>query len=254
MRKRQMIFLPLLTLVLGVVGWFLRQKQLVTGFDAQGLSVPGDRWALALIVLSVATALLLALLVARLKPREELDATALALHGPAYPVVMLLASAALLAGALIGFVSVRGGERDVLRVDVLSLCALVAAVCTAVFSLTLYRRGDPKKCGILAVLPVFFLCIWLIIAYREQAANPVKLAFIYEILAIICGTLGFYYVASMIFTRPRPRAAVFFGLLCIYFILVCVEETGTISDYLYFAFLALSMMGWSVSLLRNAFQ
>lgn len=112
---RRYFYLPILSLIFGVAGAFFRDRQLATGFDESGLAVGGNVWAVLLVVLSAVTAVIFILFLLNFKPANSMDGTEIGLHTPVYPIICVLASAALLVAGMIGIVEYIRYETDILR-------------------------------------------------------------------------------------------------------------------------------------------
>lgn len=248
---RKCYYLPILSLLLGVAGAFFRERQMATGFDSDGLAVYGNIWAILLAVLSAVAAVLFILFLFKLKTAGPVDGAEIGVRTPVYPVVCGVASAFLLAAGMIGLIEYIRFETDILRNLLLSAFAVITALCTASVSLVIYKGKDMKNTGIISTLPVFFMCFWLIVAYREHAANPVIYDYVYQMLAIICGTMGFFYSAGFVFGKNKPARAVFFMLMSVFFSLVIIAETQTIADIMFFVFLCVYMFTRAFSVLHN---
>ena len=61
----------------------------------------------------------------------------------------------------------------------------------------------------LSVLPVLFFCLWLVVFYKENAANPILWSYGMEILAIAMCLLAVFRLSAYLFYRAKPRRAIF---------------------------------------------
>ena len=61
----------------------------------------------------------------------------------------------------------------------------------------------------LSVLPVLFFCLWLVVFYKENAANPILWAYGMEILAIAMCLLAVFRLSAYLFYRAKPRQTIF---------------------------------------------
>lgn len=253
MRKHSL--LPILALLGGVLGSVFRQKQLETGMEAEtGLPIPGNIYSILLILLTLILAAMLMVFLRKLRLSQFRGGLELGLPTVVYPVVTSLGSLALFASGVIGLVGyfVTSPGEDMLKNLFLSAFALVCALATGIFSLGVYRQRSLRRHGVAAIIPVFFTCLWLIVDYRDQSSNPVILSYVYETFALICGILGFYYASGFVFNRYSPSKAVFFQLMCVYFLIVCVAETVGLMSLLSYIFLGIYMIVYAVSILRSA--
>lgn len=56
----------------------------------------------------------------------------------------------------------------------------------------------------LSVLPVLFFCLWLVVFYKENAANPILWSYGMEILAIAMCLLAVFRLSAYLFYRAKP--------------------------------------------------
>lgn len=250
--------LPAAAIVCGVVGCILRICELKTGFEPDtGLALPGAPAAWALILCSAAVFVLLLLLARRLNtagvPAEYGRAFA-ARNSMLYIVCMVLAAFALLgAGVLLVLAFLRGSSASPVRLILAALCIL-SCFCVLYTGKCNYRTESAGKFSAALLLPAYTCCLWLIVAYQIQAGNPVQLEYIYGLFAIIAALLSQYYVAGFSFERPKPRRAILFTLLAIYFSIVTLadrHDSAFTALYLFVIFLSLAS---AAALLSNLEQ
>lgn len=240
---RKEILFPATAVVLGGVGFGLRKWELATAFEPEtGLVTPGMPSTAALIFLSVVAAVLF-LFFAWGKHSmfsggydEAFAAKDNRLYmGSVVLAAFLLLGAAVLKGMSLSTLFRTAADRAAMGaggnpVLALFLPLLVAVLCvvSAVCILSAGRkcyRGEPiGRYSFLPLAPAYLCCLWLIAAYQGRAADPVVQDYIYELLAIICALLSFYYVASFSFEKPKTRRAIFFSLLAVYFGLVTLAD------------------------------
>ena len=244
---RKEILLPVSAVVLGAGGLALRRWELATAFEESGLVTPGMPSTLALGGLSIAAAVLFLVLALLLRPAEgtetqTLKGDTLALSSTVLGAFLMLGSAALgclelgaqfrQAAALAA--QGKGGNPmlAVLLPFVLALLCLGSGVSLLSLGKDCYRGGGVRRFSGTALLPAYTCCIWLISAYQGRASDPVVQDYLYELLAIICALLAFYYVAGSAFERPRPGKTMFFSLCAVYFSLVTLADEHSAAELL----------------------
>lgn len=236
---KRILFTLLLPVVCGAGGFCLRRQQLLTGFESTGLAVPGNLYAWLLIALSLVTAAACLLLCRQCRHVPQSYNEAFSSTGNAfYLFFVALAALLLLASGAVGLWSfvTQGGT----WLELLQWClCLASAVCVITVALGNFRyRGRRAEAGgrrenslALLVLP-YTVCLWLVTAYQEVSADPVKLNYVYRILAIICILLATYYIAGFSFQRAAPKRCLTFSLLGVYLSIVALADAGSWSTRL----------------------
>lgn len=246
---RKEILLPVSAVVLGAGGLALRRWELATAFEETGLVTPGMPSTLALGALSIVAAVLFLALALLLRPVEgkrteeaTLKGDTLALSSTVLGAFLLLGSAAL--GCLelgaqfrqAAALAAQGkGGNPVLAVLLpfaLTLLCLGSGVSLLSVGKDAYRGGGVRRFSGTVLLPAYTCCIWLISAYQGRASDPVVQDYLYELLAIICALLDFYYVAGSSFEHPRPGKTMFFSLCAVYFCLVTLADEHSAAELL----------------------
>ena len=219
------VILPvLLALAGGAGGRLVRRWELKSAFDAGGLPVPGAPASICLILLSVCLTLVLAAVCLRAKPLCKENTIDLAGNGNwAHLVLCTLAAAHLLIASLFGLRNeLTSGLMSPLHMILWLLCIL-SFVCVLSSSLAGFR-GKPLNYNAALLAPAYAFCVWLVVLYQQQSAEPVRLIYVYRLLAVICALLAFYFAAGLSFRLPRPRLYVLFALLGIYFGLIALAD------------------------------
>ena len=245
------LILPLaLALAGGVAGFFLRRWELVSAFDANGLPAPHSAPTLLLIALCLVLAAAFLLLLRRPKyqPADYNEAFS-AKNNWLWLVGMALSAAAILFAGLVG-----------LRYDGYCslLCKLTNFLCLLSFVCILASawnnfQGKPLRFSLTLLVPGYTLCLWLVSAYQQRAADPVVLDYVYEMLAIICTLIGLYFSAGYSFARPKFRRCTLFGLLGLFFTLVTLADPHTTADRLMLLFMLLYQLSHLTALLYHGF-
>ena len=248
------VILPvLLTLAAGQGGWLLRRWELASAFDADGLPIPGAPASVCLILLSVCLALVLAVACLRPQPlQKDLGPGICAGKNWAYLVFCALAAAHLLIAGLRGLKDeLLWGAPRILHLLLWALCIL-SFFCVLSAALTGFR-GKSRKYNAMLLAPAYTFCVWLVVVYQQQSAEPVVLVYVYELLAIICALIAFYFAAGLSFGNPRPRFYVLFALLSIYFGMVTLADNHDLSAQLLLCFSLLYHMANTAVLLRRMY-
>lgn len=249
----QVILLPLLAVVGGLGGFFLRRRELATAFEDSGLAIPGVPVTLALIALSLILALVFALLCRGGANKLSTYGDAFSVPGcRAYLAVTAVAAACLLAAALLGLkAELSSGAPRLLRLLLYGMC-VVSFACVASTAVN-NLRGQGRQYSLALLLPAYTCCLWLVVAYQQRAADPVVLDYVYELFAIICTLLGFYFTAGFSFGRIKPWRCAFFCLLSVYFGIVTLADGHDMSTRLLFLFSILYQLATVTVLLYRAF-
>lgn len=247
------VLLPFLAVVGGAAGFFLRRWELSTAFETTGLVTPWSPASVLLIALSIAVAVVFALLCR--KPNNQLKTYDDAFFAPGnrlYLAALALASACLLVAALFGLRSeMFAWPRNFLRLALWALC-IAAFFCVLSIALSNFRCTG-RKYNVKLLIPAYAFCLWLVSAYQQHAADPVVLNFMYELFAIVCSLLGLYFAAAFSFAKPRVWRYAFFSLMGIYFSMVTLADIHDRAAQLLYLFAILYQLATVSVLLKNAF-
>lgn len=249
----KVFLLPLLAVISGIGGFFLRRWELSTAFDSSGLATPWTPASVMLIVLSIVLALVVAFLCR--KQKNELKTYGDAFFAPGnwcYLAVIAFASACLLVASLVGFRrEMTLFPRNILRMLLWVLC-IVAFFCVLSIALSNFRSIS-RKYNVTLLIPAYAFCLWLVSAYQKHAANPVVLDYVYELFAIICTLLGLYFAAAFSFAKAKVWRCAFFSLMGIYFSIVTLADNHNRATQLLYLFAILYQLATVAVLLKNAF-
>ena len=228
--------LPLVSVLGGFGGLFLRRMQLETAFEpASGLPIPGAPATMALLALSLAVAVALFFL-ARGGARVPTPYSAAFQYGcvPCF-IIAEVGVACLATGAammLFGWRDAGGGA--------LALCCglfmLLAASCLSIITARNSRNGWKGEGSVLLLAPPFACCLWLMLSYQSWARDPVVNDYMFALFAVIATMLAFYYMAAYSFGQPKETLTLFFGGLAVYFCIICLADTYILTspDSLFF--------------------
>jgi len=242
------------TVIMGIFGAFLRWLQIQNIFEADtGLAAPHSPWSYALIAFVVLFAVLLGLWIRHLKS-VDFPSKYPNVYSKSIPFVTI-------AAGLIGAVMAIGGVLTLVRAVKTSgtvfdlVLGLFTLLCAAGISTFIISTSKPEKknSGYFgAISIVFYLCYWLIAAYKFSAADPVIWHFAPRLLAISATVLAFYFIAGFVFNKPRPLASLYFGMLGTFMCIITLADAYPIGEQLIaFGFVA-SMTLLSFSQINSA--
>ncbi len=214
----------------GAFGFFARWLQLSSAMDAEtGLMRGGAAASRVLVALCILVAAVQLLYTLRLRGRLS-DAP-----GPAYfeggsPAYRFFCAAmgllTVLGGILLLIVSIRGSV-SLLKL-VLALLAVFAGLSMAALSLSA-TASLPTRC-LCCTVPVLFFCFWMIVAYKEDASNPVVWSFCMRILALAANTLGWFYVAGLAYGKPKRAHMLFFCQLAPFLSILTMADHSSLGE------------------------
>ena len=243
------------TVIAGIIGFILRRIELKTVFDPETmLAEPGAAVTWILIAFSVLFLAAMAFLLRRagaLAVEKGLPG-AFGSYSPVPFYITALGCLAIFAGGvLLGVKVARLPGRNTADA-VLALFAILSAVSAVYCAYSAFRRVSGSELGLFAVIPVVFLCYWLILSYRQRAIDPVLLDYVYEIMALVFLLLGFYYIAGFNFGHIRPRNALFCMNGAIYLGIVTLADGHSLYAALIYVGLIMIMLVSSMLLASNA--
>lgn len=235
---RKEIWIPLSALALGAGGLLLRRWELATAFEPDtGLVTPGMPATLALGALSAAAVAYFLALAFRCRKgggeKKGLAGDTLVLSSMVLGAFLMLGSAALSllelgAGLRESAAIARStGSNPVLSLllpFLLAVLCLTSGVCLLAVGKACYQGTGVARSGGALLAPAYTCCVWLVAAYQGRASDPVVLDYLFELLAIICALLAFYYLAGFAFDRAYPGRLTFFSLCAVYFSLVTLAD------------------------------
>ncbi len=263
---RKAVILPGAVLAAGIGGFFLRRWELAAAFEPDtGLPIPGAPATLSLIGLSALVAIALLLLCRGRHNTFEggYDQAFGAKGNTLYITAMVLAAFLLLASGVLLLLGLPAGYRTALETQgmnpVLSTLPkiLQAALTLGCFFCVLalgknsYRGEGKGKYSFPLLMPAYMACMWLISAYQTRAGDPIRLNYIYELMAIITALLGFYFMAGFSFGRGKVFVTSLFSLLGVYFSVVTLADTHDLATMLLFGFSIFYLLAGVTALLDN---
>lgn len=223
---------PVLALVFGVVGFGFRRWQLMTCFDENGLVVYGTATLALMGFTAAAVAVLAALCLVRKWPEKELGVLLKEDNGKA--------KYALQGTALFYLMALLGLGQHIMDQDLSvfltemraeGLLTLLLAVCNvlAVVSAALLPMSDGKKGFGGAAAPGLLClngCVWLIKSYHTHANDPVTMEYIWVVMAAVAAMLGWRYVCSMAYSKPKNKWAMLWAVLTLLLSVIALADGG----------------------------
>jgi hypothetical protein len=253
--RKSAVAVPISALIAGAFGFIIRSMEVNTAFEsATGFAKRGATSTTILIVLSVLVivlALLYAVLTGRRLKAENDFSKAFAPKGFLYlGVSFLLALGWIVADVLYFFDKSGAGAVTILDIIWIFLAAVTA------FSLIFLARGAYKGRGgtellLFSIIPSIFFCYWLIILYKDNAANPVLLSYSFQTLAIAAVTLSFYFSAGFVFKKTVTGRALFSFLISIFFCAVVLADHISLPVRMFFGITLVFQLMNSIVFIRN---
>ena len=201
--------------------------------------------------MAVAAVLLLSVLKMRIFPVAGGHREAFHIDNPAFAAAAVAACFLLFfygAAEVLGFVRDQPHLISRLLLAAMTIWAAASMLFTVQSS---YRGGQREEYGLILLVPIFFACFWLILSYRDRAADPVILDYIYELFAIICFVLALYFVAGFAFGKPKVHRTAFVSTLGVYFSIVTLADAHGMGKTAAFAGIAIYQAVTAMILLKN---
>ena len=259
---RKDVFLPILALAGGVVGFVLRYWQLATALDQQAMLFRSG--APATLVLIVSLAVLAAAILILSRGGAIPTDYPKAFHCPSTGYMTLMAAGGFLmfAAAALGFLEAvsqlhlwQAGLAP--NLPIMPLLTAVLAVPAGMAALLLgkgnYRATLPPSHPLLAALPAYALLPWIVALYQANSRQPEPMLFAFSLLGAICAEIGFYAAACFAFDRPRPKTCLASSLMAIVLMLTSLADRPGF----FYAVMCLScvllLLAQSYALLRSMF-
>lgn len=221
-------FIPLLSLLAGGVGFYLRRVELDTAFEpVTGLAIRGDTSTTVLVIATMlffilATAFSVFISQKFISPNNFSNTFSSYLVN--YPLTVIPVCILWVGGSIVHLINLR--LADLLQsYDVYFIVlSLLAAISIILFTIEMFQNLKRKAAYALSLMPIVFLCFWLIMLYRQNAANPVLQSYVYQCLAIVASILTFYYTAGFLYGKPSSSKAVAVYCVTIFLCVVAIAD------------------------------
>lgn len=221
----------------GAGGFFLRKTQLETVFDeVSGLAERMAPVSVALAALCAAFSAVCVIAVLgfmRGKAVQEKYEKAFSLNS-LLPVGLYFALG--LIGAVGGILYWLSAPKPMFGLPIVeavfAVLALFSAIAVIVLAVRAFKGSAGVEMGLFSVIPPIFMCFWLVLTYRDNAANPVLLDFFYECLGYAAASLAFYFAAGFVYGKCKPRLTLITHLLGICFLTASIAAANDVSAVL----------------------
>lgn len=180
---------------------------------AELLSQTGGDFTTLYIALCASVLLLCAAAVLLLNRERELPDDAEDLPAPLwYKAARVLAALAFFTAAYFTYTGVYDLSRAITLVQTVFLAACGV---TCVFGAA--GRRSVEQSRLAGLFPLYYICFFLLIFYRDNANNPRLYSFALEIITLLAVMLALYFTVGMRFERHKPFLRVFSVLLGLFF-------------------------------------
>ena len=220
--------LPFLSLGAGISGYYIRSIELATVFDpVTGLAQRDAFISMVLIGVSCFVFLVTIIFSIRASIRYTVAAdydNAFGTDSFTYPAIYTAIGTVWLVATLVYFFGYYVMGDDDLIIRIFSISSASAAIFLIIFSLEVYKNPRRKFLSFLSVIPTLFMCLWLILVYRDNASNPVLFSYAYKILAIVFAAMGCYFSSSFAIGKPVIGKAIVSYVGAIYFCVLTLAD------------------------------
>lgn len=234
---------------MGIFGAFLRWLQIQNTFDTEtDLFVSNSPWSYAVVVFFVLFAIVLFRWVRGMK-----DLRFPSKYPEVYSENLPFSS---IAAIFIGAIMAVGGVMTILRSVrtsqsafdlILGFVTFISAAGLVAFIMAAGKSGKKSDGKFGAISNVFYICFWLIAAYKFSAAEPAIWAFAPKLLSLSAVLLAFYFIAGFVFNKARPLSALYFSLLSVFLCIITLADLYPIGEKIITVgiIIALSLLSFS---------
>lgn len=215
---KQAKFLPVLMLVLCLPGVVVRALHLLNGFDiGTGLPAVGDSWVWYFTALLVLAAVIYAVLCVPLRKANTLSfEQLLGTQHPLFRMAAVLSGLLIIVGGLAYFyLTMTTGEEDAAGwAKLLEIVYAVVSVLCGVCAIGLAKAQGSEmtsQSAKLTLVPLLWSCLHLLVNYRMTCVDPKLASFAFGLVADVILVLAFYYLARLLYGKPRPALFAFFS-------------------------------------------
>lgn len=253
--RKSAVVMPLVALIAGALGFIIRYLEVTTVFDSEtGLAERGSPISYALIgltLLVIAGAILFAALSSGKYRAESEFVEAFAPRGFLYIVVSFLIGFAWLAAVVLYYLNISAVDSVSVIDWVFVFLSALSAISVIFMARAAYKGKGGSEVLLFSVVPAIFFCFWLIILYKNNAANPVLLSYCYLTLAIAAAALSSYFTAGFVFNKAGCGKAIFCYLLSVYFSVVVLADNTDLPVKIIFGVTAINQFMNTVVFMRN---
>ena len=260
---RKDIFLPVLALAGGAVGFLLRLWQYASAYDpATELFTHGAPASLALVVWTVLMGAL-ALLLGRGGAASEKPEQSFLCPSTGYMTVMTAGGMCFLLSAAAGVPELMyqyqawqiDPQHNMLPVafGLSVLFCLVGSIGALVSGRNNYRGVTGLQVRAPAALPAYAALPWLMALYQEDSRDPILIRVFVPLLAAVFLLLALYQQAAFFYRRPHPVRFTFFAVMGITLGLTSLADRPGLFQILSTLSFVLCTLGGLAALSRNRF-
>ena len=241
--KKSAALITVLTVVAGIIAAVLRRIECNTIFNDEGLAERGAPISIILIIFCVLfAAVVVGFTVSKTGNRTVTGRYESVFHTetPAMLVISAVLGAAMIAAGYLNYrTAAVGGTRAIVE-GAVGLLAALAGV--AFFALSFNAKRGKGGCMLASLLVTIFVCFYILVTYKKNAADPVLLDNMYVFLALCFSALASYYVAGFAFDRAAVKKTMTMSFISAFLcIIACVDRFGEWS-MVFFIFLAVYLL------------
>jgi hypothetical protein len=251
--RKLAIGLTFSTILLGAVAYFLRKTEIDTVFDpVSGLTNPAPVTYI-LAGVSACAALVIFLFALGFRARKDVRdyETVFRQKTLIMPILSFLLFGLMVYAAFSYYDYVQKSMESILADSILALFAALSGVAFLTISINTYRRKNGPELPLCCFVIVIFFCYWLIMTYKQKAADPVLLDYVYDALALCSAALAAYYITGFCYHRGSVSKTLFFTNLSVYLCLIASVGSTPLPIKLFYIFTISVMLISSVTMLKN---
>ncbi|MDR0446314.1 MAG: hypothetical protein LBH17_04680 [Oscillospiraceae bacterium] len=235
----------------GWSGFFLRRLELQKAFEPDtGLPAAGNASTTAIIIYVFFILAVAAAVAILIRVRFEAKKTYREVFPPSGGQLVFnfaVCAAAVISGVLC-YSEARGTELFRTQLLIAAMTALAGLALLGLAAMAMRERESQSKLPlVLAVIPELFFTVWLLILYRANQTNPIRLEYVFQALAMVSAAMAAYFNAGFVCARPAPARAVFSHAAAVFFLLTASADAVPQSQKL--AFVAFASF-FAVNLVR----
>ena len=242
MRKKVMNA-AVMSLIAGAIGGLLRYFYLTRAVEPDtGLPVLGSAPHLALVIFTVFVVLLVlatSYITGKYFSMKNNFRDIIAPVNTLYRVTTGISALLIFVAGVMGIVpAINGGS---VSYSALIQAVLIALAGAALIGMSHEFSGVKPLRGAYAfsIIPEIAVTFWLLIYYRTTQINPTMLTYVFRSLALAASVFAFYFTAASVYGRNATARFMFSHCAAIYFLIMSLADSITVSNKLCFAGLAL---------------
>lgn len=266
--RKSAVAVPLFALIAGAIGFILRQMEVNTGFESATGFAKRD-FTVTLILIGLSALVIILAAVFAIKARQKFKAEndyikAFAPKGFLYIGAAIVLGISWVVADVLYFLDERAAGLSLIEsvpgsgISAIDYIFVFLALITAISLIFMARGAFKGRSGtemlLFSIVPSIFFCYWLIILYKDNAANPVLLSYSYQCIAIAAAALSYYFSAGFVYKKAATGRSLFSFLVTIYFCTVVLADNITLPIKLFFAVTMIIQFINTVVFIRNLKQ